>query len=109
MRLPLTSVINSVGSGSIVSTSRMIAAAGVVVVVIAGGLCGVQKRHQRGRRQGSVNVPQGLKGPVDRIRPATVWVSSCCVFVTLGDQGLVVIKAKVMDVLKSRHIRERWS
>ena len=54
-------------------------------------------------------MPRGLEDPVYRIRPVTVWVSSCCVFVTLGYQELVVIKAKIIDTPKNPHIRERWS
>jgi len=108
MGLHPTSVGNTEGAGSVVPASRMIATP-TVVVVMAEGLRGVQKRHQRGRWQGGVNVPEGLKDPVDRIRSATVWVSGCCVFVTLEDQRLVAIKAKMVDVLKNRYIRERWS
>ena len=44
MELPPTSVINSVGAGPVVSASWIITAA-AVVIVIAGGFCGVQKRH----------------------------------------------------------------
>ena len=91
MGLPLTSVINSVSAGSIVSPSRMIAAAAVVMVVVVGELHGVQKRHQVGRRQSDVDLPRTLKDPVDRICPATAWVGCCYVFVTLENEGSVVI------------------